>query len=86
MALRKKKLTVAQVGEVIESEGLGYAIQSYLSADRIADHDLADMWERAANLLNEIEQYIEDNVDEIAEIDEADEDYDPEDDNFGYEN
>lgn len=54
-----RKKSVDQVAEIIETEGLGYAIQHYLSPENIADKKLADMWQRAAALLKEIERYVE---------------------------
>lgn len=60
-----KKLTVAQVQEVIESEGLEYAVLSYLLADKIANHDLSDLWTKAKEALEEIQSFIEDHSFEV---------------------
>jgi hypothetical protein len=53
-----KKLTVLGVAAVIENEGLGYAIQHYMSGDHIADPALAKMWDDAAKLLSQIQDYV----------------------------
>lgn len=59
----------AEVHALIENEGIGYAVQDYLRADRIQDEDLAQMWADARELLNCIEAYLAD----FAPIDDADE-------------
>ncbi len=73
----KTKLTISAINDIVESEGLGYAIQDYLNADRIADPDLSEMWAKAAEQLNEITAYLEDNIfedgDEIEEDDDEEE-------------
>jgi hypothetical protein len=57
--MAEKKLTTDQVAEIVDFEGLGYAIQSYLGADRIEDEKLAHMWKEAAELLDRIEAHLE---------------------------
>ncbi len=52
------KVSNEQVVEIIETEGLGYAIGEYLNADNIEDETLATMWEEAQNLLHEIDNYL----------------------------
>lgn len=77
--MAKQKHSVSEIAGIIESEGLGYAIQSYVKASSIKDEDLADMWERAKELLDEIQEYVEDNADDVddaSDADEDDEDYD----------
>lgn len=49
-----------EVFALIENEGIGYAIQDYLSADKIADEELAQMWSEAKQLLSAIEDYLND--------------------------
>jgi hypothetical protein len=48
------KLTNDQVRDIIEHEGLGYAIADYLPASRIKSKRLAEMWQVAADVMNEI--------------------------------
>jgi hypothetical protein len=57
-----KKYTVEEVAEIVQSEGLGYAVQNFLSASRIEDPELADKWRRARQLLDEIEDYLREAV------------------------
>ncbi len=75
--MSKKKLTISQINDIVETEGLGYAIEDYLASNRIADADLADMWAKASELLKEIQSYIEDNIFDDGE-EERDEDEDEE--------
>jgi len=64
MAQVEEKLTVADVSDLFETEGLGYAIQSHTSFADIADAKLRSMWKRCAKLLNDIEAYVEENTEE----------------------
>lgn len=80
--MAKRKQSVSEIASIVENEGLGYAIQSYISASSIKDEDLADMWERAHELLAEIEQYIEDNADDVDDEPGFDEDYDEEEEDY----
>ncbi len=73
------KLTINEVASVIECEEFGYAVQHYMSGDRIADPYLADMWIQCADLMNSIQRYIEDNADPDEDgLDELDEDLEDE--------
>lgn len=54
--MRKKKLlSNKKIKEFVENEGLGYAIQSYLDADQIADPILAVRWQIAKDTLDAID-------------------------------
>jgi hypothetical protein len=57
------KYTVEQVAEIIESEGLGYAIQEYTPANRIEDPILAGLWAQAQDALDAVEKYVGDHAD-----------------------
>ena len=52
------KLSNTEVAEIIEAEGLGYAISSYLSSDRIADSRLQEAWQQAETAMNVIESIL----------------------------
>lgn len=61
-----KKYTNKQVAEIVENEGLGYAVQHYMSSEDIKDKELAKQWEVAkgalntiTNILKEYSEYIE---------------------------
>lgn len=54
-----KKLSNKQVGEVVNSEGLGYAVQFYMGADKIKDPVLAEKWKAAAEALRAIDAILE---------------------------
>jgi hypothetical protein len=79
--MAKQKHSISEIAGIIENEGLGYAIQSYIKASSIKDEDLADMWERAKELLDEIEEYVEDNADDV---DDSTDDEDGDDEDYGY--
>jgi hypothetical protein len=44
-----------QVADIVEMEGLGYAVQHYLSAEQIKDQKLAAHWRTAKDALDAIE-------------------------------
>lgn len=56
--MSEEKLSIRDIRDIIEMDGLGYAIQDYLSHTEIADDKLAKMWKRCNLLLNEIEEYV----------------------------
>ena len=49
-------MTNEEVADIVEQEGLGYAIQFYLDSDKIEDANLRDKWEQAKELLDEIDE------------------------------
>jgi hypothetical protein len=51
-----KKYSTKQVMEIIECEGLGYAVQYYMSGENIDDPELARLWDDAQEALRKIEQ------------------------------
>lgn len=63
MARKKKieldKLSTIDVAYKADSEGLGYAIQYYMSGASIADPALAAKWDACAKLLKEIDAILE---------------------------
>lgn len=61
--------TNAEVRDMVDEEGIGYAVTCYLSADSIADKKLAALWKDARKVLTEIQNILRE-----AEDDEGDED------------
>jgi len=59
MAKKSKKMGLEQVAGVVENEGLGYAVQHYMSGKDIEDIHLAQLWDQAGDLLNEIDEILE---------------------------
>jgi hypothetical protein len=53
-----KKHSIQQVALIVEYEGLGYAIQDYMSGDSIEDPELAKMWDECQKLMNKIEDVL----------------------------
>jgi hypothetical protein len=53
------KYSVNQIAEIIEVEGLEYAITNYCSPSSIRDEELATLWEEARDLLIRIQEYVD---------------------------
>jgi hypothetical protein len=53
------KWTNEDIAIKTQSEGLGYMIQHYLSADDIEDRWLSNKWRQCESLLNEIQSYLD---------------------------
>jgi len=47
-----------QVADIIEKEGLGFAISDYMSGDAIQDPELAEMWSDCRALMHEIRERV----------------------------
>lgn len=45
--------------DIIQNEGIGYAIQSYCSGKDFKDAKLGKMWDKAKKILDEIENYVD---------------------------
>ena len=58
------KKTTKQVGEIVATEGLGYAISDYLSWENIEDRALARRWKIAEIALNKIDKYLDEKLGE----------------------
>ena len=58
MNMKNEQLSNLEIYYIVECEGLGYAIQHYMSSDRIADEYLAKKWKQCGELLNEIEDIL----------------------------
>ncbi len=54
-----KKKTLKEVASYVESEGLGYSIQSGLSWKDIEDKKLASLWKKADDIMSDIEDILE---------------------------
>jgi hypothetical protein len=57
----RETYSINDIKDIFDSEGIGYAIQSYLSIPSIEDSKLARLINTAKELLDEIEAYVEDN-------------------------
>lgn len=53
------KYTTEELFELIESDGMAAAIRQ-VSHKKIADPDLAEIWERAKEILRDIDEFFED--------------------------
>lgn len=55
----EEKVSVANAAARCEQEGIGYAVQHYMSGKHIADPECAKLWDEAAAALNKLEAYFE---------------------------
>lgn len=55
MGKKKELISNHEVACIVENEGLGYAITSYIGSDDFEDRGLADLWTKAKKLLNQIQ-------------------------------
>lgn len=53
-----KKLSTKKVAEIVEIEGLGYAVQHYMNGDSIKDSELSKLWDDAKEALDKIENIL----------------------------
>jgi len=54
----RNKYSLQDVANIVESEGLDYAITGYMGADRIEDAELAKQWNIAREALEKIEEIL----------------------------
>lgn len=59
MAKNSKKYSLQEVADIVENEGLDYAITSYLCPDSIEDVKLRKLWLEAGVALRTIEAMLE---------------------------
>lgn len=52
-------MTNEEVAQIVENEGLGYAIQHYMDSSEFEDRELAAMWDEADTLLNKITEKLD---------------------------
>ncbi len=57
--MNERKKTIEEVAQIVEQEGLDYAIQHYLHCDSIEDPDLAKAWAAAGAALITVDQMLE---------------------------
>jgi hypothetical protein len=57
--MAEEKYSIEQIRDIIENEGIGYAVQYYLGADKIEDGQLSKYWADAKAILDKIETYTE---------------------------
>ena len=53
------KYTNGDAVDIIENEGLGYAVQHYCTGDYFKDPQTAKLWDEASNALNALSLYLE---------------------------
>jgi len=58
------KMTIREVGRVCAREGMGYAIQHYMSSRRIEDEQLAKLWQEADEALTKVNDFLTEHLGE----------------------
>jgi hypothetical protein len=62
--LKSKKIEVKRIQsnndvvDIIENEGMGYAVMNYMDSSQIMDLELAELWDEAATALGALESYL----------------------------
>jgi len=51
-------MDIREVADIVDSEGLGYAIVDYMNGDEIEDQELRDLWKQASPILARIQEII----------------------------
>ena len=62
--MKQKKWSVTQARDIINNEGIGYAVQSYCSGSDFEDKKLVKLWNTAKKALDALEEYVENNADD----------------------
>jgi hypothetical protein len=65
---KSAKKSNQQVADIVESVGLGYAVQHYLGASAIKDPKLAALWRTAKETLDAIETLLPEGSSEEDEV------------------
>lgn len=56
---KKRTMTNKQVAQIVDREGLGYAITMYMDSDDFKDRHLASLWDQAQVILDEITEILD---------------------------
>jgi len=55
----KKKKTIEDLYDIVQNEGLGYAVSDYVNADTIEDDEMRKLWENASEALKKVEDALD---------------------------
>ena len=58
----KRDMEIDDVAAVVNSEGIGYAIQNYLNSKRIANKELREEWQKAYAAIIKIKELLGDKL------------------------
>jgi hypothetical protein len=62
MACEYGTLSNKRALQIINQEGIGYAVQGYCSAEEFKDPQTVLLWQKAHDVLNELELYLGNNT------------------------
>ncbi len=57
------KLSNARAAQIINNEGIGYAVQSYIRGSEFSDPITVELWNSADNALCLLEEYLKEEID-----------------------
>lgn len=57
-------MTDQDVADIVNNEGLGYAVQHYMGHENIKNPELASWWQKAKTSLDAIEEILGDKLDQ----------------------
>ena len=58
------KKTVEDVGNIVGTEGLGYAVEDYLNANNIENEELSELWKNAQIAMGFLRAFLYENLGE----------------------
>jgi hypothetical protein len=64
----------AEVKQIVEDEGLGYAVMYYMGSDRIETPKLKQLWDEASLAMHRLEEYL-DTIEDTEEEDTEEEEF-----------
>lgn len=56
---KKRRMTNKQIAQIVDREGLDYAITAYMDSEDFEDRHLAMLWSRAREILDKITEILE---------------------------
>ena len=59
--IMEKTLSNNDVANVVENEGLGYAVMHYMDSSNIQNKELAELWDKAEEACTNLEEYLKEN-------------------------
>lgn len=55
----KRTMNNKQIAQIVDNEGLDYAITAYMGSEDFKDRHLAKLWDQAKEILDEITEILE---------------------------
>lgn len=55
----KKKKTIEDLYDIVQNEGLGYAVADYVNPDTIEDDEMRKLWKEADEALKKVQRVLD---------------------------